>query len=400
MPSKAVRFIGLDIHKAYLVAIGVDRELQTVFGPHKVTWGQFDRWRRKHLTPHDAIVLEMTVNSYRVYDALVKHVHSVAIVHVPAVRAITQAEVKTDRKAAHTLAQLHAAGLLKSIWVPPQDVRDLRAIIAQRQRSVRLGTQAKNRLHAVLHRHHLGLPEEGGLFAPENQAWWEALPVSPLEQVRIQDDWATLEYAQAQKERLEAHIHKLAGQDARVPLLVQIPGIGVLNAMTILGAVGDIRRFAKAKKLVGYAGLGSRVSDSGQKRTTGRITKRGRRDLRRALVDAANKAIESHPRWKREFARLEPRLGRSKAVVAVARKMLVAVWFILTEEIADREVEPEQVAAALYAHAYRIGVKNLPDGLTAREFVRRELDRLGFRTLTRFKWGSKTVTLPPELRKK
>jgi transposase len=65
-------------------------------------------------------------------------------------------------------------------------------------------------------------------------------------------------------------------------------------------------------------------------RTTGRITETGRRDLRRAMVDAANQAVRHHPHWIEDFERRQPHLGRSKAVVAVARKLLVVVWYVLT----------------------------------------------------------------------
>ena len=102
--------------------------------------------------------------------------------------------------------------------------------------------------------------------------------------------------------------------------------------MTLLGAIGDITRFPSAQKLVGYAGLGAQVHDSGQKRWSGGITKSGRRDLRRVMVDAARHAVKAHGHWKQQFARLEPRIGRPKALVAIARKLLVAVWHILSKE--------------------------------------------------------------------
>ena len=92
-----------------------------------------------------------------------------------------------------------------------------------------------------------------------------------------------------------------AGKDERVPLLVQISGIGYITALTILAAIGDINRFPSAKQLVGYAGLGARVHDSGVSHTTGRITKTGRRDLRRAMVDSANQAVRHHPHWIEDY---------------------------------------------------------------------------------------------------
>ena len=99
-------------------------------------------------------------------------------------------------------------------------------------------------------------------------------------------------------------------------LLLQIPGIAWLTALTLLAAIGDITRFPTAKHLVGYAGMGVRVHDSGQTRRSGRITKAGRRDIRAAMVEAAHIASRTHAHWRAELARLEPRLGKNKAIVA------------------------------------------------------------------------------------
>ncbi len=79
---------------------------------------------------------------------------------------------------------------------------------------------------------------------------------------------------------------------------MHLPGISIVTAQTILAAIGDIQRFPNAKKLVGYAGLGARVHDSGQTTRTGRITKAGRKDLRTAMVETAQAAVNFHPFWQ------------------------------------------------------------------------------------------------------
>ena len=178
--STPTRFIGLDVHKHYLVATGVDHQGNQVFGPQQVAVTKLEEWIPKHLTHQDAVVLEMTTNTWKMHDLLEPHVHSVTVVHPPHVALIVRAQVKTDKKAALTLAQLHAAGLLPGIWVPPQEVRELRALVAQRYKMVRLGATAKNRLHSVLHRHHLVPEEDTDLFDPRNRPWWESLPLSSL----------------------------------------------------------------------------------------------------------------------------------------------------------------------------------------------------------------------------
>jgi transposase len=390
-----IRFIGLDVHKHYLVAIGVDAELKQVLGPRRVQLRHLESWMRRALTRQDAVVLEMTTNAFQLHDDLLPHVHSVTLVHPPEVQLITRAQVMTDKRAALILARLHAKGLIPPVWVPPLEVRDHRALVAHRAKMVRLSTQAKNRLHAVLHRHHLP-PPEGGLFTPDQHDWWFSLDVTPAERVRIQSNLDTLAFAQSQVALLEETLTALAAQDERVPLLIQLPGIGLITAMTLLAAIGDISRFPTAKKLVGYSGIGSRVHDSGQSRRTGRMTKAGRRDIRTAMIEAAHAASRSHPHWKAELARLEPRRGHNKAIVAIARKLLVAVWYALTAGCADRFAQPDQVARKLLRHAYNLGEANRPDGQTAAQYARRQLDRLGFGAdLTVIHYGSKTILLPP-----
>jgi transposase len=390
----ATRFIGLDVHKHYLVAIGVDRQRNQVLGPQRVQLARLERWMRKTLTAQDAVVLEMTTNAFQLHDDLWPHVHSVTLVHPPHVKLITQAQVMTDKIAALHLARLHAVGMLPAVWVPSPEVRDQRALVSQRVRMVRLATQAKNRLHAVLHRHHL-LPPGGDLFASEQRAWWLNLEVTPVERARIHSDLETLAFARSQIAQLEGSLAEAAAQDERVPLLVQLPGIGLITAMTLLAAIGDIARFPSAKKLVGYSGLGARIHDSGQKRRTGRMTKAGRRDIRAVIVEAAHTASRTHPHWKAELARLEPRLGYNKAIVAIARKLLLAVWHVLSKECADRFAQADQVARKLLAHTERLGKANRPAGQTRAAYVRQQLDRLGLGAdLVAIQRGQRTIVLP------
>jgi len=389
------RFVGLDLHKHYLVAYALDADLNRSFGPQRVLLEDLERWREKRLTRQDAVVLEMTTNAFQVHDDLLPHVHSVTVVHPPHVALITRSRVMTDKIAARILADEHARGSLVGIWIPPDNVRELRALLAQRTKMVRLSTQAKNRLHAVLHRHHFHLPE-GSPFVETARHWWLSLPVHPLERSRIQTDLDTLLFAQRQIAALEQSLATAAAQDERVPLLVQTTGIGLVTALTILAAIGDIQRFPSARQLVGYAGLGAAVHDSGQSHRDGRITKAGRRDLRAAMVEAAQTAANAHPHWRAELARLEPRLGRNKAIVAIARKLLVVVWHTLSEETADHHADAQRLARKLLQHAYRLGRANRQPGQSCGEYLRTQLDRLGLGAeLQGVQWGKRFIPLPP-----
>jgi transposase len=392
------RFIGIDLHKHYLVALGVDAELNQVFGPRRISLPQLESWIKNTITAGDAIVVEITTNTWQVYDELLPYAHSVTVVHPPHVALITRSQVMNDRIAAAHLARLHAKGLLVGIWVPPQEVRDRRALLAQRNKMVRLSTQAKNRLHSTLHRLHIELPAEGKPFSAHLRPWWEGLAVSGIDKLRILSDLDTLDFSKGQIERLEKGLIDLAAADERVPLLIQLPGVRLIAAMTILAAIGEVSRFPSAKKLVGYAGLGGRVHDSGQTSRTGRITKAGRRDLRFVMIEAAQRAAETHPHWKAELARKEPHLGRNKTIVAIARKLLISVWYVLSGQQADRFVHPEKVARKFLEHAYLLGKARRPDGQSSGAYVRVQLDRLKIGChLRSVPWGNKKkpIPLPP-----
>lgn len=392
----AQRFVGLDIHRDYLVATAVDHDLRVVYGPRRVTWEHFTEWLTKTLTKGDAVVVEMTTNTWAVHDALVEHVHSVTVVHPPHVKLITKAPVMNDKKAAEALAVLHAAGLLQSVWVPDPTVRDWRGLVAQRHDRVVAATQAKNRQQSLLFRHQFKKPESSLPFSAKRHDFWLSLPVSPVEKLSIELDLQMIELLETQRARIEKMMAEAAARDERLPFLVQLPGISALGAFAILAALGPIERFPTPKDLVGYAGLGARSHDSGQTHTTGRITKAGRRDLRHVMVQAAQAASRSDAFWKAELARLEPHTGHNKAIVALARKLLVVVWHVLTKREADKRADAEKVARNILNTVYtHIGARNLPEGQTAPEFVRRSLDRLGLgKDLQRVRRASHLYLLP------
>lgn len=143
------RYIGLDVHKHYLVAYGVDRDQNRLYGPRRVAYTELERWVVKELTPADAVALEMTTNTWKLVDLLEPHVQAVTVVHPPEVKAIVKARVMTDKKAARVLAGLLAAGLLPAVWVPPREVREVRSLVAGRRRMVALATRAKNSMFLI-----------------------------------------------------------------------------------------------------------------------------------------------------------------------------------------------------------------------------------------------------------
>ena len=400
MKDSGKRYIGLDVHKHYLIALGVDEDLNVVLPARRVELSSLESWMKKILTRQDEVVLEMTTNTWQLYDELCEYAGSVLVVHPPHVALITRSLVINDKIAASILARLLAKGLLVGVWVPPQEVRELRGLVAQRKKMTGLATQAKNRLHAVLQRHHL-LPPEGNPFQEAQKQWWLELPLGLLEKVNVESDLETLQFAEKQLLRLTSMMEQITSQTEEITRLLQLPGFGVVTAVTVWAAIGDVQRFADAQHLVGYAGLGTKVHDSGMTSRSGRITKAGRRDLRVVLIEAAQVAANTHPHWKADLARLQPRLGRNKAIVAIARKLLVTVWYILSQHKTDRFAQPEAIAQKFLKFAYQLGKENRPAGQSAAQFVRQHLDALHLGSdLTGIAWGSKKpIPLPPSANK-
>jgi len=372
------RYIAIDIHKHYLMIGGIDAHKRIVLQPRRIELHRWPAWAEANLHPADAVVIEATTNAWTIYDQLVPLVGRVVVAHPAKVKLIADARVKTDKVDVLTLAQLLRADMIPEVWVPPQHVRELRALLSHRRRLVSLQTTAKNRLQSVLHRLNLR-PPQGDAFAHKQRAWWQALELSPTERLRVNQDLATLEHIGAQIAAVDAELRRLSTSELwseQVPYLLQLPGIALLTAMTILSAIGDVRRFGAAKQLVGYAGLGAGVHDSGKTHRSGGITKQGRRDLRFVLVEAARTAVQTHPYWKREFARLAKRIDEHKAVVAIARKLLIVVWHVLLAKSADRRADAEQVAFKLMVWSWKLSDEQR-GGLTSRQFIRAHLIRLG-----------------------
>lgn len=371
------RFLALDLHKDYLVVGGVNRQQEVILNSRRFSLQKWPAWAKTNLLSTDNVVLEATTNAWEIYDQVAPLVARVVVAHPPKVKWIAEARVKTDRHDVLRLAHLLAADLIPEVWVPPVKVRELRSLMAHRRRLVQMGTRARNHLHSLLHRHNLK-PPAGKIFTQKHRDWWHQLDISPTQRMRVRHDLATIDHVDEMLAEIEKELYRLSTSEPwadQVPFLLQLPGFGLIVTMTVLAAIGDIYRFPHHKKLVGYAGLGASIHASGKKHRTGRITKTGRKELRWILVEAAWRAADTHPYWKAQYERLERRIGSTKAAVAVARKMLVAVWYILTERTADRHADPDKVAFKYIMWSWKLDdVKR--NGMSTRQWARYHLMRL------------------------
>jgi transposase len=139
-----------------------------------------------------------------------------------------------------------------------------------------------------------------------------------------------LRFLDAQTHTVEARLDALAKNDRRVALLQIVPGVGVRTAEVIVAHLPDAQRFRSADEVSSYAGLVPRQYQSGASDRRGRITRRGPKLLRAALVECAWCSLR-YNHWARDTW-LRPQangLSKKKAIVALAQKLLVRCWAIL-----------------------------------------------------------------------
>lgn len=372
------RYVALDIHKHYCVVAGVNREGQKVLEPVRVEHEDLEEWLRKRLQPSDQVVIESTTNAWHVHDLLEPLVERVAVANPIKVKQIAQARVKTDIRDTLILARLLAANLVPEVWVPPIHIRQMRQLLSQRRQLVETHTQILNRMHSVAHRHHLK-HERGKRFNEKTIGWQKDKRLSSIEQFQLELEMENKAYLEKQIERISKEVRKLCHQKPwaeSMTYLMQLPGFGVITAMTVLAAIGEIERFETCKHLASYSGLTQGLEQSGTKYRGKGITKEGRRELRWALVEAAQMAVKSDPLLKMRFQALQKRMHRNQAIVAIARHLLELVWYVLTCRQPYRGFSHERIAYKYLTWAWKMD-ETERDGLTRQQFARYYLMRLG-----------------------
>jgi transposase len=343
-----------------------------------VEHADLEEWLKKKLVSSDQVVIESTTNAWHVYDLLAPLAERVVVANPIKVKQIALARVKTDVRDTLILARMLAANLVPSVWVPPLHIRQMRQLLSQRRQLVETHTQILNRMHSVAHRHHLQ-HERGKRFNEKNTGWQKDEQLSKMEQFQLGLEMENKDYIEKQIERMSKVVQKLCHQRPwadEMPYLMQLPGFGVITAMTVLAAIGEIERFESPKHLASYSGLTPGLEQSGTKNRGKGITKEGRRELRWALVEAAQMAVKSDPLLKMKFQALQRRMHRNQAIVAIARHLLELVWYVLTRRQPYRHFSHERIAYKYLTWSWQMD-EAARDGLTRQQFARYYLMRLG-----------------------
>lgn len=259
--------------------------------------------------------LEMMSGAVWVRDRLVACGWDVEVADARKVKNVAPLAYKTDKVDARVLAELCRRDLVPALWIPSLEERALRERLKRRLHLVRLRTSAKNRVFGLLTQWGLRVPltrlrEPGAIELLADRGVPEVWRHSIAEAI------AVIDLLDERIAPLEQELGPLARADRRVALLDTIPGIGSVLGLTIAAEIGDVSRFANARKLVGYAGLAPRVKQSGERSRTGELSKAGSRTLRWAAVEAAQAAWRPSNPWHRLYTDVKKRTGKANPAKA------------------------------------------------------------------------------------
>lgn len=378
------RFFGLDLHKKYATICGISQQGEVVLKEDRLPLEQLPAWAADTLTSQDEVALEASTNTWWAYDCLAARAGRVVVVNPIKTRLIAQARISTDELSAEALARLLQSNFVCEVWVPEERTRGYRQLISHRIRLAQEGTRLKNRIHATLHRQQIRSPY-GNLFGRAGRAWLRKLELPELERLLLRQNLDLLKSSEEALAEVDQLLARLAQEDQRVPILMQIPGINIFSSLAILAEIGEIGRFPSAKKLSSYAGLVPSLHRSGQKHNSGGITKAGRCRLRWILVEAAHVAVRHDPQLGRFYHRLRAKKGTNVAVVATARKMLVVIWHLLSGDGVYRGRQVQMVARKFLEWGWKVGQKDRCG--TSKEFVFTRLHQIQINNLTHMQLG-------------
>jgi transposase len=355
-----VRFIGLDVHLDFCeIAICQDGRVRS--GGRVARTPEGLEILADSLGPRDQVALEATGNALAIARLLQPGVARVVVATTKELRAISEAKVKTDRHDARTLARLLAAGLLQGCWLPDEATRALRRRLGRRAQLVRQRTRCKNEVHAVLMRNLKGRPPATDVFGKRGRAWLAGLELPADERQTVQGCLRQIDFVDAEIAILERAIADHALASADIKRLMTVPGVSLMTAATFIAAVGEIQRFGDPRKLVSYLGLDPRVRQSGSAPARhGRISKQGPADVRQMLTEAAFVAVSTAGPVRAFYQRVRARRGSQIAIVAVARKLAVLFWHLLTRDEDYAFARPSLTRKKLRALELRAGAERHP----------------------------------------
>ncbi len=337
-------YIGCDAHKQYSVFVVTDDRGQQG-RPVRVEHDgdTFERYLAE-LPAGSPIAVETTGQWYWLVDAMERAGHQPKLTHAGKAKLMMGQVNKTDKLDAQGLARLLRSGTLPTVWIPPGELRDQREVPRLRMALVRMRTALKNRIHASLAEYGLHNGEVSDLFGRAGREWLvKALIQLPPETARaVQRQLELLDQVEQHIGEVEERIDQVVEHTPAMQRLKTLPGVGNILATVLALEIGSVDRFPGAGHLASYAGTVPRIHASGGRSFRGRVRPDVNRYLKWALVEAANVVVLQRARFPERhvshlYQRIQSRSGHAKAVVAVARHLAEAAFWVLKKDEPYRE---------------------------------------------------------------
>jgi transposase len=325
-----MRSIALDVHRDFCEVAIADGGQVRLAGRVETSPAALELFAQS-LAADDQVALEATGNALAIARLIEPHVARVVLANPKAVKGMTQTGAKTDKIDARALATLLAGGFLPEVGAVDEQTRVLRRRIARRAQLVRQRTREKNQVHAILIRNLKRRAPVTDLFGVRgrHRLAEQALPADECEMVEA--CLRQIDFLDAEISLIDKALAELVLASPEMLRLMTLPGVSFVTAAALMAAIGDVSRFPTADHLVSYLGLDPRVRQSGsEKPKHGRISKQGSGEARHVLVEAAWHAQRTYGPLRVFAERIAARRGVQVATVAVARKLVVIAWHMLS----------------------------------------------------------------------
>ena len=326
-------YVAIDYHKKYSQVEAMNREGKVLSRARLVNDElTLKRWFSS-LGGGCEVVLEACRNWQVMYEILesMDEVERIHLANPYKVRAIAEAEIKTDTIDTHTLAHLLRCGLIPAVHVPSKETRRAKEVLRQRMFLVRVRTQFKNRIHALLDRYRVSLPSFSDLFGRNGLSYLRRLKLPYPGDFLLAQDLSLLEALDLCIKEAEGEVRALLSGDERFEIARSLPGLGPILAGVSVLEIDRVERFSRPEKLVSYAGLVPSTYASGGKVYRGHLIKQSNKWLRWAMVEASWAAQRSSPYFQAYYQRHLSK-GHNTAIVALARRMLEILWHLLADK--------------------------------------------------------------------
>lgn len=333
--SRPPLYIGVDLHSVswHVTVRTEDTELFSggIPGHWKALKKILDRYRNYSIS----VVYEAGYFGFWLHDYIVAYGAECVVTPPSLIPQEYGNRVKTDRRDSRKLAHLLAKGLLKRIWVPSEEERYHRQVIRRRRQLVGDRVRIQNRIKAELRFY--------GIEMHEVQGKWTLAYVENLRRVRFDNKWMQESFQRLIDEydfihqqikcqtSLLRELAEIPLYQERVAILRTVPGIGLIAAMELLLELQDVERFRRADQLAAYVGLTPSQYSSADKVRMGRITAIGKNTLRGTLVEVAWRVIAKDSAIRQKYDTLKLRCGSKRAIVAIARIILLRTRRMLIE---------------------------------------------------------------------